>query len=496
MPRGACRISRRCCTTRRNSCSPTSKAAQASGDPFYLEIAEDTLLYVLREMTDADGGFYCAEDADSVVLDGDRPPQNAQSAVPDTRAHKSEGAFYLWRADEVDALLGEDAPIVKRRFGIEPGGNAPSDPQQEFTGKNLLYVARSIDELAVESGRSPDDIVETLNRTRVAMFQHRLQRPRPDRDDKILTVWNGLMIAAFARTARVLVASSRDGDPGGDGARASAATYLTAARRAAAFLRERMWNADSRRLLRRYRQGHADIDAYAEDYGCLIFGLLELFQADPDPAWLEWAIALQHRQDELFWDEAGAGWFSTTGRDPSVLLRMKDEYDGAEPTASSMAVMNLLMLSHLIGENVEDGGPVWSDRIERTFGAFRERLEQLGRGVPMMAAALSTYVAGVQQIVIIQGQEGQEGREGREGQEGLEGREGQEGLERALGRRYLPFAIQLRLTSEQQRRLSGILPFIAAMTPVEGKTSVYVCRDRTCRAPAIAVDDLEGALAS
>src|SRR5207247_335278 len=159
--------------------------------------------------------------------------------------HKSEGAFYLWRADEVDALLGEDAPLIKQRFGIEPDGNAPFDPQQEFTGKNLLYVARSIDELAAESGRSPDDIVETLNRGRVAMFQHRLQRPRPDRDDKILTVWNGLMIAAFARTARVLAAGS-------DGA-AVAVPYLTAALRAAAFLRERMWNADGRRLLRRYR---------------------------------------------------------------------------------------------------------------------------------------------------------------------------------------------------------------------------------------------------
>jgi uncharacterized protein YyaL (SSP411 family) len=299
------------------------------------------------------------------------------------------------------------------------------------------------------------------------MFQHRLQRPRPDRDDKILTVWNGLMIAAFARTARALAASSDDG-------RALAGPYLNAARRAAAFIRERMWSADHRRLLRRYRKGQADIDAYAEDYGCLIFGLLELFQADADPTWLEWAITLQHRQDELFWDEAGAGWFSTTGRDPSVLLRMKDEYDGAEPTASSMAVMNLLTLSHLVDE------PVWIERIERTLGAFRERLEQLGRGVPMMGAALSTYVAGMQQIVIVEGA----------------GSESESELERTLGRRYLPFAIQLRLTSERQRRLAGSLPFIAAMTPVDGKTSVYVCRDRTCRAPATAIDDLEGALAS
>jgi uncharacterized protein YyaL (SSP411 family) len=251
-------------------------------------------------------------------------------------------------------------------------------------------------------------------------------------------------------------------------------------------------------LLRRYRKGHADIDAYAEDYGCLIFGLLELFQADPDPIWLEWAITLQHRQDELFWDEAGAGWFSTTGRDPSVLLRMKDEYDGAEPTASSIAVMNLLMLSHLLNETVETDETVetvetveplktvassWTERIERTLRAFGERLEQLGRGVPMMAAALSTYVAGVQQIVVVEGPRALE--PGSESE-----------VAQALGRRYLPFAIQLRLTGERQRRLSGSLPFIAAMVPVNGKTSVYVCRDRACRAPATAIDDLEGALTS
>jgi uncharacterized protein len=441
------------------------EAAQASGDPFYLEVAEDTLLYVLREMTDADGGFYSAEDADSLAGDGspagDGPP-----------LHKSEGAFYLWRADEVDTLLGADAAVVKRRFGIEPGGNAPSDPQQEFTGKNLLYVAKSVDELAAESGRRAAEVVDVLNRSRVAMFQHRLHRPRPDRDDKILTAWNGLTIAALARASRALRAS-------GEGGRAAADRFVEAARRAAAFLRERMWSADARRLLRRYRAGDADIDAYAEDYACLIFGLLDLFQADPDPVWLEWAVALQHRQDELFWDETDAGWFSTTGRDPTVLLRMKEDYDGAEPTASSVSVMNLLVLSHLIDE------PAWAGRIDRTLRAFGERLEQLGRGVPMMACALSTYVAGVQQIVVIDGDGEPSSASAAEA-----------GIDGVLGRRYLPFAIQLRLTREQQRRLSDSLPFIAAMTAVGGKMTVYVCRDRTCRAPATAAEELEGALAS
>ena len=436
------------------------EAGQASGDPFYLEVAEDTLLYVLREMTDPEGGFYSAEDADSV------PPEQADVQG----AHKTEGAFYLWRDEEVDTLLGEDAAVIKQRFGIEPDGNAPSDPQQEFTARNLLYVARTVDELAARSGRSADEIVDVINRGRIAMFQHRLQRPRPDRDDKILTVWNGLMIAAFARVGRVLGAAASGQGAGGN---ISAEPYVQAARRAAAFVREHMWNADARRLLRSYRKGKAAIDAYAEDYAYLIFGLLELFQADPDPMWLEWAITLQHRQDELFWDEAGAGWFSTTGTDPSVLLRMKEDYDGAEPSASSISVMNLLVLSHLVDE------PVWTDRIDRTLRAFGERL---GRGVPMMAAALSMHLAGVQQIVTVEGAESVPGSNA--------------GMGRIVGGRYLPFAIQLRLTPERQRRLAGSLPFIAAMTPVDGKTAVYVCRDRTCRAPATAVAELEGALAS
>src|SRR5204863_4213437 len=207
-----------------------------------------------------------------------------------------------------------DAEIFKLRFGIEPGGNAPIDPQQEFTGKNLLYVARSVDDLAQHTGKSAAAIVETLNRARVRVFEARAGRPRPHLDDKVLTAWNGLMIGAFARGARVLRALGSDeaGEP-----------YLHAARRAAGFVRERMWTASTRALLRRYRDGQAEIDAYAEDYAFLIFGLLELVQADADPAWLEWAVALLRRQDELFWDEGDAGWFSTTGQDPSVLLRWK-----------------------------------------------------------------------------------------------------------------------------------------------------------------------------
>ena len=432
------------------------EATQVSGDPFYAEVAEDTLLYVMREMTDEGGGFYSAEDADSVPPeDAAQATEQAAGAVP----HKKEGAFYLWRAGELDALLGNAAPVVKLRFGVEPEGNAPHDPQQEFTGKNLFYVARSIDDIAKQTNRSPDEVVDVLHGARLKMFKERLGRPRPQRDDKVLAAWNGLMIAAFARMARALRGLGADG-------RTAGTPYLDAARRAASFVREQMWNAQSGLLRRRYRDGHAEIDGYAEDYAYMIHGLLELFQADPEPMWLEWAIALQRRQDELFWDEEAGGWFSTTGHDPSVLLRMKEDYDGAEPTASSVAVLNLLTLSHLVSDRA------WDDRIEKTLRLFATRIEQMGRGVPLMSAALSTYLAGVQQIVIVEG-------------------EGGDALDRAVAMHYLPFAIQLRMTSWAQGALSGSLPFLAAMRPVAGITAAYVCRDFTCRQPVTTVDALE-----
>jgi len=426
-----------------------AEAAQVSGDQFYAEVAADTVSYVLREMTDRDGGFHSAEDADSV------PPEEADAPA----AHKKEGAFYLWRADEIDALLGEDARVVKLRFGVEPDGNAPHDPQQEFTGKNLLYVAHSIDDIARQTGQSPADIVDVLNRARVRMFDIRLERPRPHRDDKVLTAWNGLMIGACARLARVV----RERDA------AAASASLDAARRAARFVREGMWNAGSGTLLRRYREGHADIEAYAEDYAYLVFGLLELFQADPDPLWLEWADTLQRRQDELFWDETAGGWFSTTGRDPSVLLRMKEDYDGAEPTASSVSVMNLLVLSHLLADADR------TNRIERTFRLFGTRLEQMGRAVPMMAAALSTHAAGLQQIVIVDDDRVEDG----------------DSLAHALSRLYAPFAITVRVDRGRQTALGRLLPFIESMKPVNGRAAAYICRDFTCRQPVTSAEALE-----
>jgi len=350
---------------------------------------------------------------------------------------------------------------VKRRFGVRDEGNAPSDPQQEFVGKNILYAAESVPELTEALGKDQSAVEDILARARLQMFAARLTRPRPHLDDKVLTAWNGLMIAAVARTARV-----KQGR-GDDGGRA----YLEAAQRAASFIRARMWNPDSRVLLRRFRDGEAGIDGYAEDYAYLVFGLLELFQADPTPEWLSWAVALQERQDDLFWDETDGGWFSTTGKDATVLVRMKEDYDGAEPTASSVSVMNLLTLTHL----VEDRAAGWTEKIEKTLRLFAQRLEQAGRGVPMMAAAFSAYAAGPQQIVVV--------GEGASGP-----------LTRTIAQRYLPFATMLGVAEEQGDRLAALLPIVGSMKPVNGKPAAYVCRNFACEAPVTSVEELEQAL--
>ena len=413
---------------------------QVTGDTFFAEVVEDTLEYVLREMTSPEGGFFSAEDADSV------PPEHAA----DPRAHKMEGAFYLWTQQELEELLKEDFDVIRDRFGIQPNGNAPEDPQGEFTGKNLLYVASAVEELAEKTGRTADEIQSILARARMTLFQARLSRPRPHLDDKVLTGWNGLMLAAFARAARVL--SRTD----------SRERYLEAAERSARFLEEHMWDAGRQILKRRYRDGDAAIDGYAEDYASLIFGLVELFQAGGDPRWLALARTLQGRQDEQFWDASDGGWFNTTGADPTVILRMKEDYDGAEPSPSSMSVLNLLMLAHLTNE------PELFERIDKTLRMFGPRMGQVARAVPMMMAALSTYHAKVAQVVIV----------------GQRSDEATRSLMKEAAAKYDPFSIVVPVEpGDRQAELARMLPFISAMEMRDGRATAYVCHDFTCTEP-------------
>ena len=419
------------------------EAAQASDDPFFAQVAEDTLQYVQRDMTDEAGGFYSAEDADSI------PP----------------GAFYIWGQDEVRAALGDDSLVFEGRYGVLPSGNAPFDPQQEFVNKNLLHTAQSIADLARASGKTPVDIAEILLRTRKVLFDVRNKRPRPQLDDKVLTAWNGLMIAACARAARVLGhhslgdgGSAEDG-PRGDGA--AAARHLESAVRAATFIKQTMWDANTGRLLRRYRAGDAAIEAYAEDFAYLVFGVLELFQATGQADWLAWARTLQARQDELFGDGESGGWFSTTGADPSVLLRMKEDYDGAEPSPTAVSAMNCWTLAHLTGV------ASYRERAAAALASFGGRLEDQGRAVPFMASVLSASLAISEQIVIV----------------GRRGAADTQALWRAAHQRYRPFTVMVLADPAEQAALAMHMPWVAEMKMIDNRATAYVCRDFACDAP-------------
>ena len=426
------------------------EAAQASGDPFFAQVAEDTLQYVEREMTDAEGGFHSAEDADSV------PPEKGG----EPGARKTEGAFYLWTQAEVRQRLGDASRAFELRYGVQANGNAPFDPHHEFEGKNILYTARSIADIAREISLEPVTIAEQLMEGRATLFGVRGRRPRPERDDKVLAGWNGLMIAAAARAGRVfdggemLAQTTRGQDSG--------ARHLAAAVRAAEFVERVLWDPARRVLRRRYRRGHAAIDGFAEDYAYLIWGVLELFQSTGEARWLRWALDLQARQDELFLDAERGGWFSTTGEDPSVPVRAREQYDGAEPSAGSVSALNTLALASLTGERA------WRGRAVAAIESFGGLLQSQGRSVPLMAAALATALAPSAQVVIV----------------GPRARDDTRALWRRAQRALRPFTVMMPVEpDEPQHAIAALLPWVAEMRMVNGQATAYVCRDFVCQAP-------------
>ena len=420
------------------------EAYQATGRTEFKTVALNTLSYVQRDMTDSGGGFYSAEDADSV------PPADGGTSS-DGHLEPREGAFYVWTLKEIEDLFADDADVVCARYGIEAEGNAQEDPHGEFDRQNILYEARSINDVARLTGRSTSDVAKVIVGARGLLYKMRGARQRPNLDDKVLSGWNGLMIAAFARAARVFECDGSVASP-----------LLTVAQSAACFVRDALWDGDRQRLLRRYRNGQAAIDGYSEDYAFTIWGLLELFQADFDPDWLDWAKRLQAQQNELFWDGDAGGWFATTGEDASVLLRLREDYDGAEPSASAVSVMNLLTFSQLTGDEV------WVNLIEKTLSRLSDNNGSLARIMPMMMAGISVYHQPRPQVVIV----------------GHRDSENTRAMLAALAASYTPAMVGLLVEpGDHQSRMAALLPFVGNMTMLDGQATAYVCKDFTCDAP-------------
>ncbi len=230
------------------------EAFQITRDDDFANVAHGIFKYVRRDLTSPDGAFYSAEDADS--------------PDPENPSHSGEGAFYLWRSSEIDSILGtRDAQLFSFRYGVEPNGNVDIDPHGEFTGRNILFQAHTIEEVATEYGLSVESAGAILDRAREKLLAVRGRRPRPHLDNKILTSWNALMISAFARAYAVLGQSE----------------YLETAEAAARFLLQAMYDPETGELLRRYCDGQAAIPAFLDDYAFLAQALLDLFEASGNP---------------------------------------------------------------------------------------------------------------------------------------------------------------------------------------------------------------------
>jgi uncharacterized protein YyaL (SSP411 family) len=408
-------------------------AYQVTHDPLWANVARGILGYVQRDMTDKGGGFYSAEDADSLLEHG--------------KPEHGEGAFYVWKQEEIIALLGEEpAHIFNRFYGVEPDGNAPagSDPHGEFKGVNTLIQRMTVSDAAKFFKMSEEEIQKSLADSRQKLLDIRMKRPRPHLDDKIITAWNGLMISAFARAAQAL----------------DDATYLRSAQRSAAFIHEQLWKDG--KLLRNFRGSAGGVPGFAEDYASLIAGLLDLYEADFDVAHLQWALELQEKMDALFWDEANGGYFSTAGEDKSILLRMKEDYDGAEPSPNSTAALNLQRLAELTDS------AALREKAQRTIRAFTEQLSRAPSAMPQMLCAVDGLLAKHVQIVVA----------------GQAGAEDTRALLREVASHYLPNKVLLLADQAGgQNWLQARLKFIEGMKPIQGHAAAYICENYACQLP-------------
>ncbi|KAL1264475.1 hypothetical protein QQF64_004830 [Cirrhinus molitorella] len=433
-------------------------AYQVSGERLFADVARDVLLYVSRDLSDKSGGFYSAEDADSFPT------------VESTE--KREGAFCVWTAGEIRELLPDivegatggatQADIFMHHYGVKEQGNVDpaQDPHGELQGQNVLIVRYSVELTAAHFGISVDRLSELLSDARAKLAEVRRARPPPHLDTKMLASWNGLMLSGFARVGTVL----------GDKA------LLERAERAACFLREHLWDEEGQRILHScYRGNNMEVEQVAspiagflDDYAFVVCGLLDLFEATQRLRWLQWAEELQLRQDQLFWDSQGSGYFCSDPSDPTLLLALKQDQDGAEPSANSVSAMNLLRLSHLTGR--QD----WAQRSQQLLTAFSDRLLKVPIALPDMVRSVMAQHYTLKQIVIC----------------GQPDTEDTASLISCVNSLFLPHKVLMLADGNTEGFLYKRLPVLSTLVPQDGKATAYVCENFACALPVTCPQEL------
>ena len=393
---------------------------QVTKNPAARRIAEETLDYVAREMTDAGGGFYSSQDADS---EGD------------------EGKFFVWSRREILNALGErDGNLFCDYFDVTEDGN--------FEGQNILHITSSIEDTAVTNKLSVEELQAIVDGGRQKLFDLREQRIKPDRDEKVLTAWNGLMLSSFAEASAILERSD----------------YRKIAEANARFLLTHLHNDGL--LLRTYKDGEAKLNAYLEDYGCFIDGLISLYEATGELTWLESAISLADKMIEQFWDEAEGGFFFTGKSHEQLIVRSKEFLDNATPSGNSIATLSLLRLGLLTGNDDYRRRPTAVLRL------MADQIQMYPSALGFALSALDFYLDSPLEVVLVGSPE-----------------PALDELLRSLWQTYLPNRV-IALCKKNHDQAAALAPLFIGRDTLATQPTAFVCQANACQKPATNSDDL------
>ena len=402
-----------------------TEAYQATGKKEYEETAREVFTYVLRDMMQPEGGFYSAEDADSEGV---------------------EGKYYVWTFKEAQqALAPEEATLIVKVFNIRKDGNFMEQPTREGTGSNILHLRKSVKELASDLKVSEEALQRRLKAIRQKLFDYREKRVHPHKDDKILTDWNGLMIAALAKGAQVFEESE----------------YAEAAERAVDFILKTM-RTPGGRLLHRYRDGQAGIPAHINDYAFLIWGLLELYEATFEVSYLETALDLNKDLIKHFWDEDCGGFYSTADDSEKLLVRHKEIYDGAIPSGNSVAMLNLLRLGRLTAKSDLE------EKAATIGGVFSESISESPSAHTQFMAAVDFGIGPSYEVVIVGNSKAKDTKE----------------MVHALHTHFIPNKVVLLHRIDQEAAsIERLAKFTKYQTSIDNRATAYVCVNYNCKLP-------------
>ena len=408
------------------------EAFQATGKPFYREVVEETLGYILREMYDQqNGGFYSTQDADS---------------------EGEEGKFFVWTPDEVEQILGQaDAKVFCDFYDVTDHGN--------FEHQNILWVKTPTDLYTKKTNIEQTDLINILSRCKKKLFDAREKRIKPGLDDKILTSWNGLMIRSMGLAYQIL------GDP----------RYLEAAETSAKFILKELVQKNGH-LLRTHRAGKSHLNACLEDYSYFIAGLIELYQASFDPHWLREANRLNQIMISQFWDSQNGGFFFTGKDHPELIVRSKSAYDGATPSGASMAVHVLLRLAILLNQ------PDLKEKAKITFSLYDHTMKTAPSGSAQMLCGVDFLIDAPKEIAIVGNPLNEQTQEILRNIH-----------RRFVPNKVIAL---LNPNTEEKQEIEELIPLLAGKTSIDGKTTIYVCQNYACQLPTTDIDDLDKLLLS